>query len=211
MKRGHTAGGVLPGIFHSVPAFPAEAKHKNGADESLRRQIVNVLTAESTAVVTTAWSTVADLRANLKSVSPYIDPDLLDVLLRELQEVLERDCRHAAIAIRGKLLELGLGSLLVAWQVQFPPDATLAVLIDRVRGRADPRQPDHESRTRAQELLNLGVPGMIDLIRTVRNGAVHARRAIKGGRVELTSSEQAEAVALPTADILKRFVVAETE
>lgn len=128
-------------------------------------------------------------------------------LLRELQEVLQRDCRHAAIAICGKLLEIAIGALLSDWGVQFPEDATLAFLIDRVRGRAHTLQPDPSIRSRARDLLNLGVTGMLDLIRTVRNGAVHAQAGVIGGRVELPSGEQTESVALLTADILKRFVL----
>jgi hypothetical protein len=180
---------------------------ESGLQDSLRRQSVDTLTTELPSVVTTASTTVADLRTNLGGVLAHIDAELLDVLLRELHEVLQRDCRHATIAICGKLLELGLGALLAEWGVEFPSDATLAVLIDRVRGRANLLHPVGAIRARAQELLDLGVPGMMDLIRTVRNGAVHAKPSAMGGRAELPSSEQAEAVALLTTDILKRFVL----
>lgn len=208
-KMGYVgAVGPIPtGWLVFIPSAAFYNAIESGLQDSLRRQIVDALTTEVPPVVTTASTTVADLRANLKAVPARLDSQLLDVLLRELHDVLQRDCRHATIAICGKLLELGLGALLAEWGVEFPSDATLGALIDRVRGRANVQQPDGVIRSRAQELLDLGVPGVMDLIRTVRNGAVHARPSAMGGRAELPSSEQAEAVALLTTDILKRFVL----
>jgi hypothetical protein len=172
------------------------------------RAILDALFPAAPVVPGRASLAVAALRDEVRGPVAAIDPVLLDVLLRELHDVCERDCRHATIALCGKLLELGLGALLVRWNVSFPEDATLGSLVDLVRGRAAPQQPDPHLRAVARGVLDLGLSGLADLVRTVRNGTIHARAFVPGGpAVALPSQEQAEGIVLITVDLLRRFVL----
>ncbi|MBM4361002.1 MAG: hypothetical protein FJ096_23125 [Deltaproteobacteria bacterium] len=173
---------------------------------TISREIDRALFPTAPVVVSRASTAVAKLRDEVQAIGVSIDRELLDVVLRELHDVIERDCRHASIALSGKLLELALGSLLLSWNVTLPQDATLSDLIGRVRGRANAQQPDAHVRAQANAVLGLGLDGLADLVRTVRNGAVHARVHREGGqRLELPSAEQTEAVVLLTVDLIRRF------
>lgn len=201
-------GPLATGSIGFAPSQQFVDLARAAAPEHLRGQIVESTFPSSPAVPSPASVAVAKLREELHGVSSAVDQKLLDVVLRELHDVCERDCRHASIALCGKLLELALGALLVSWNVSFAEDATLNTLISLVRGRANDKQPDGDTRAQAKAILDLGLDGLADLVRTVRNGAVHAKTFRDGGRrVELPSQEQSEGVVLLTVDLLRRFVL----
>lgn len=151
---------------------------------------------------------VSSLLNELATRTILPDRQLVTVVLHELRDVCMMGCRHAEIVLCAKLLELTLGATLVRWGRDVPKDATLGTLIDGIRGCAAERAPAGVIRDEAQSIVALGIPGISDLIRTVRNGAVHAQAPLNGRPVEIPTIEQANAVVLLTVDIMRRFLFA---
>lgn len=151
---------------------------------------------------------IESLQQDVAKSNTSFDRRLLDVLLRELHHTSANDCRHAGIALCGKLLELALSSLVSRWGRSVEPKWTLNDIICVIQGCASPQAPDTPKRREAIDILSLGLSGIADLIRVVRNGAVHVRFYSENSRpIELPSSEQTNAVILLTLDLIKRFIL----
>jgi hypothetical protein len=140
----------------------------------------------------------------LAELADYPDEDLptdrrmLQAVLRELSSTSELACCHAMIALSGKLLELAFATLYARWQVEINGrHPSLSDYTGRLRALVN------QGDARARELADLGLDGLGDLVRNVRNGAVHARL----DNIELPSLEQSEAVVLLTVDMLRRFIL----
>lgn len=203
-----SVGPIPSGWLVFAPSQSFYTMRDGSTPERLRLAVLSALFKEQVITPGQGSIQVAELRDEIREFDTQLDKELIDVLLYELHSVAERDCRHASIALCGKLLELALGSLLVRWGGNFSETDALGELICKVQGRAREQQPNEIIRREAQNMLALGIPGLADLIRTVRNGAIHARHSINGSRVALPSKEQSEAVILLTVDLFRRFVMA---
>lgn len=204
-------GGVAPVATGWLVFAPSERFYEQlSASEpaTLSASVLKALFPVDLQPPTTASVAVAKLREELAGLVVETDRELVDVVLGELETVCQLDCRHAAIALCGKLLELSLGSLLLSWNRPLPARASLSVLVDTVRSFASSAGPSTPAREQARAIRALGLDGVADLVRTVRNGAVHVQRYSEGGAVvPLPSWEQAEAVVLFTVDLMRRFVL----
>ena len=204
-------GSVLPslsGWLVFVPSVQFYEQLANTTGTALKDELLNCLFPASLPVPNAASVAVSEFQTHLPTLNIAADPELLKVVLRELELACQHDCRHSAIALCGKLLELFLGILLRRWERPVAQDATLATLIGHMQNFANDQGPPTASRLQARAVRDLGILGIADLIRTVRNGAVHAHHFDEQGTgIELPSQSQMQGVVLLTVDILKRFAL----
>ena len=127
----------------------------------------------------------------------------LRVVLKELEVTALHRCRHASIALCGKLVESGLKfkleAVLSSHEFQRIEKSGLAELSSTLVRLRSNEHIAPETRTEIQRLVELGTVDLLNLIRGYRNGVVHWSDA------EIPTENMAEAIVLFTVDVLRVF------